>query len=88
MTTITPNLGLKKPLGNEIFNRQAYNENLDLMDRNAAKKTDLDAHLADGVHQVLPIPSGTAFPSNSSEKPMLFFRTDEGKLYWFDGGGV
>ena len=47
MPTTTPNLGLKKPLGNEVFNRQAYNENLDLIDQNAAKETDLAAHLAD-----------------------------------------
>ncbi len=42
MSTITPNLGLKKPMGNEIVNRQAYNENLDLLDQNVAKKTDID----------------------------------------------
>ncbi|AEG61691.1 hypothetical protein [Desulforamulus ruminis] len=48
----------------------------------------LTAHLSNGVHQVLPIPSGTAFPSNPEGKPMLFFRTDEGKLYWFSGGGA
>ncbi len=88
MPNLTPNLGLKKPLGNENVSRQAYNENLDLLDQNVTKKADLSAHLADGVHQVLTIPSGTAFPSNPSGKPMLFFRTDEGKLYWFDGGGV
>ncbi|SHK96831.1 hypothetical protein [Desulforamulus aeronauticus] len=52
MPTTTPNLGLKKPLGNEVFNRQAYNENLDLMDQNAAKKTELDAHLADYTQQI------------------------------------
>ncbi len=47
MPTTTPNLGLKKPLGHEVFNRQAYNENLDLMDQNAAKKTVLAEHLAE-----------------------------------------
>ncbi|SHK11889.1 hypothetical protein [Desulforamulus aeronauticus] len=52
MLTITPNLGLKKPLGNEVFNRQAYNENLDLMDQNAAKKMVLDTHLADYTQQI------------------------------------
>ena len=52
MPTTTPNLDLKKPLGNEIFNRQAYNENLDLMDQNAAKKTVLDAHLADYTQEI------------------------------------
>ena len=37
MPTTTPNLGLKKPLGNEIVSRQAYNENLDLLDQNVAE---------------------------------------------------
>lgn len=37
MPEITPNLGLKKPLGNETVSRAAYNENLDLIDQNAAK---------------------------------------------------
>ncbi len=52
MPTTTPNLGLKKPLGHEVFNRQAYNENLDLMDQNAAKKTVLTAHLADYTQEL------------------------------------
>ncbi len=52
MPTTTRNLGLKKPLGSETFNRQAYNENLDLMDQNAAKKTDLDEHLANDVNHI------------------------------------
>ncbi|SHL05137.1 hypothetical protein [Desulforamulus aeronauticus] len=52
MPTITPNFGLKKPLGNEVVNRQAYNENLELLDQNAAKKTDLDVHLADYTQEV------------------------------------
>ena len=47
MPTITPNLGLKKPLGNEIVSRQAYNENLDLLDQNAAKRAEIDAHVAE-----------------------------------------
>ena len=47
MPTITPNLGLKKPLGNENVTRQAYNENLNLLDQNAAKRTEFDAHMAD-----------------------------------------
>ena len=33
MPEVTPNLGLKKPLGNETVSRAAYNENLDLIDR-------------------------------------------------------
>ncbi len=52
MPITTPNLGLKKPLGNEVFNRQAYNENLDLMDQNAAKKMVLDTHLADYTQEL------------------------------------
>lgn len=47
MPDITPNLGLKKPLGNETVSRAAYNENLDLLDTNAAKASDVAAHLAD-----------------------------------------
>lgn len=45
MPDITPNLGLKKPLGNETVSRTAYNENLELLDQNAAKVVDL-ANLA------------------------------------------
>ena len=52
MPTITPNFGLKKPLGNEVVNRQAYNENLELLDQKVAKKTDLDAHLTDYTQEV------------------------------------
>ena len=37
MPDLTPNLGLKKPLGNETVSRAAYNENLDLIDQNVAK---------------------------------------------------
>jgi hypothetical protein len=32
MPELTPNIGLKKPLGNETVSRAAYRENLDLMD--------------------------------------------------------
>ncbi|MFZ7103350.1 MAG: hypothetical protein ACOWWO_11945 [Peptococcaceae bacterium] len=35
MPDLTTRLGLKKPLGNETFTRQSYNENLDLLDQNA-----------------------------------------------------
>ncbi|MFZ7103384.1 MAG: hypothetical protein ACOWWO_12115 [Peptococcaceae bacterium] len=35
MADITARLELKKPLGNETFNRESYNENLDLIDQNA-----------------------------------------------------
>lgn len=46
---------------------------------------DIYTHIADGVHDVLPVPAGTAFPTNSEGKPMLFYRTDEGKLYYYNG---
>lgn len=42
MPDITPRLGLSKPLGNENNTRAAYNENLDRIDANAAKKDDVD----------------------------------------------
>ncbi|MGE5552818.1 MAG: hypothetical protein ACM3XZ_02705 [Betaproteobacteria bacterium] len=32
MPELTPNIGLKKPLGNETVSRASYNENLDIMD--------------------------------------------------------
>ncbi|OPY64069.1 MAG: hypothetical protein A4E56_00123 [Pelotomaculum sp. PtaU1.Bin065] len=44
MPDLTPNLGLKKPLGNETVSRAAYNENLDILDGNAAKADDLVTH--------------------------------------------
>lgn len=47
MPTITPKLGLKKPLGSEYVSRMNYNENLDLTDQKAAAQTDLDTHKAD-----------------------------------------
>lgn len=47
MPDITPNLSLKKPLGTEDVTRASYNENLDLLDANAAKATTLATHLAD-----------------------------------------
>lgn len=51
MPDVTPNLGLKKPLGNEVVSRAAYNENLDILDQNAAKASDLAAHLAETIQQ-------------------------------------
>lgn len=41
MPETTPNLGLKKPLGNEKVSRAAYNENLDLLDQNAVSAADV-----------------------------------------------
>ncbi|SHK93139.1 hypothetical protein [Desulforamulus aeronauticus] len=57
MPNVTPNLGLIKPLGNEIVSRQAYVENLDIVDQHAAKRTDLSEHLAQVIHPKL---NGTA----------------------------
>ena len=51
MPEVTPNLGLKKPLGNETVSRAAYNENLDLIDQNVAKAVhghDVATSKADG----------------------------------------
>jgi hypothetical protein len=44
MPDITPKLKLKKPYGNEAVNRTAYNENLELVDTNAASQDDFDSH--------------------------------------------
>ncbi|GBF35485.1 hypothetical protein DCCM_4614 [Desulfocucumis palustris] len=49
MPDITPRLGLKKPLGNEAVSRAAYNENIDLIDQNAAKASDFAVHLAENM---------------------------------------
>mgnify|MGYP000910966940 FL=1 len=47
MPDITPNLGIKKPLGSEYVKRLSYNENLDLIDSNAATKAGFEAHKTD-----------------------------------------
>lgn len=44
MPELTPKLKLKKPYGNEAVNRVAYNENLELVDTNAASQDDFDSH--------------------------------------------
>jgi hypothetical protein len=44
MPESTPKLGLKKPLANETVSRAAHNENLDLIDANAASQSAFDAH--------------------------------------------
>lgn len=62
MPDLTPNLGLKKPLGNETVSRAAYNENLDTLDAKAAKASDLAAHLADyAPHIPYAAASGSAY---------------------------
>jgi hypothetical protein len=38
MPDITPNLGIKKPLGNENVSRASFNENFDIIDANAAPR--------------------------------------------------
>lgn len=48
MPDISPNLGLKLPLGNETFTRAAYRENLNLIDQAVPNKTALDANMAEG----------------------------------------
>jgi phage-related tail fiber protein len=45
MPEITPKLKLKKPYGNEAVNRVAYNENLELVDTNAASQSAFDSHM-------------------------------------------
>lgn len=59
MPDITPKLGLKKPVGTEAVTRAAYNENLDILDSNAADKNALAAvqqnvaaHLAETVSHI------------------------------------
>lgn len=49
MPDITPKLKLKKPYGNEAVNRVAYNENLELVDTNAASQDDFDSHKNEAV---------------------------------------
>ncbi|TMV48117.1 hypothetical protein FE783_19385 [Paenibacillus mesophilus] len=44
MPDVTPKLGLKKPLANETVTRAAHNENLDLIDTNAASQAEVDSH--------------------------------------------
>jgi hypothetical protein len=62
MPDITPRLGLRKPLSNEAVTRAAYNENIDIIDQNTAKTSDLTAHLADGVqHKIVDTVTGTKF---------------------------
>lgn len=54
MPEVTPRLGLKIPLGNETNNRANYTENLQIMEANAAKKTDFDVHVTEGVqHKIV-----------------------------------
>ncbi|NPV90096.1 MAG: hypothetical protein HPY50_04880 [Firmicutes bacterium] len=59
MPDLTPNLGLKKPLGNETVSRTAYNENLDLIDQNAASQDEVTDHIeAAAPHSGHETPAG------------------------------
>ena len=75
MPTITPNLGLKKPLGNEIVSRQAYNENLDLLDQNVSE---YKREIEDLPRQSIPLAHGlnaVNAPRASLLKPKFTGRT-------------
>lgn len=48
----TPRLGLPKPTGNENVTRVNYNELIDAVDAAAAKKEDVDTHLADNTKHI------------------------------------
>lgn len=60
MPELTPKLGLKKPLGNETVSRAAYNENLDLIDQNAASQEEFDSHLINPMHIPYAVATGSA----------------------------
>lgn len=62
MPTLTPRLGIKKPLGNETVSRAVFNENYDIIDAAAATKADLDGHAArtDNPHSVTAAQVGAA----------------------------
>lgn len=60
MPEITTRLGLKKPLGNETVSRNAYNENLDILDKMVGKQDEFMSHLADNVYQKAGGTTGTA----------------------------
>ncbi|MFS1513908.1 hypothetical protein VQL36_15895 [Chengkuizengella sp. SCS-71B] len=42
MPEVTPNLGIKKPLGNENVSRESFNENWDIIDEKSATKEELE----------------------------------------------
>lgn len=76
MPELTPNLGLKKPLGNETVNRAAYNENLDILDQKAVKKGAGIAELLGGTLAERP---GPEIPGR------YYFAQDKGEI-WLDTG--
>ncbi|NDI34568.1 WD40 repeat domain-containing protein [Chengkuizengella sediminis] len=44
MPELTPNLEIKKPLGNENVSRHSFNENWDIIDEQVARKDDFQTH--------------------------------------------
>lgn len=52
MPELTPRLGIKKPLGTDNVTREAFNENWDILDAEAAKQTDLTTHTTDAVKHI------------------------------------
>ena len=72
MPDITPNLGLKKPLGTETVSRATYNENLEIMDANAVKKGNGIAELTGGTLADRPA-AGVA--------GRYYFAQDTGEIY-------
>ncbi|SHK93034.1 hypothetical protein [Desulforamulus aeronauticus] len=83
MPNLTPNLGLKKPLGNENVSRQAYNENLDLLDQNVAKKADLTALLAEEAKIILSAEE----PINPNKNTLWLVNHGEAPVNFSSGGG-
>lgn len=96
MPDLTPNLGLKKPLGNETVSRAAYNENLDLMDSNAAKVDhahDLATEEKDGfmsktdkktLSSKVSFSKGESLPANLPTAFTLFRRSSDSTLWYYD----
>lgn len=78
MPDITPNLGLKKPLGNETVSRAAYNENLDIIDQQAVKKGEGIAELSGGALANRPA---------ASIAGRYYFAQDTGEIYLDIGTG-
>ena len=59
MPDITPNLGIKKPLGNENVSRASFNENWDILDENAAPKNKAQMVKLTGDDGYAPVPVAT-----------------------------
>lgn len=72
MPDLTPNLGLKKPTGNERVTRANYTENLDIMDTAAVKKGAGIAELIGGTLEDRPEPEVIG---------RYYFAQDTGAIY-------